>query len=330
MTAPGKTRSGKELIRASTAFASENRALSWWYLASTLAIFAGLLAVAAMAPFWPLRFAAGVVEGLVFVRLFILYHDFLHGAILKGSPLAKAVMYGYGAVSLNPPRVWRETHNYHHANTAKIVGSHVGSYAMVTPDLWRRMSKRERLLYRLQRHPLTMLFGYASIFIYGMCLSSLIRNPRRHWSSALALLVHVSLLFAVIAFAGIDVFFFAMFLPQFVASALGAYLFYAQHNFPGIHIQPREHWSYTRAALESSSYMKLGPIMNWFTGNIGYHHVHHLNPRIPFYRLPEAMAAIPELQTPRMTRLRLKDIRACFSLKLWDPAKQCMVGYPAD
>jgi omega-6 fatty acid desaturase (delta-12 desaturase) len=119
-----------------------------------------------------------------------------------------------------------------------------------------------------------------------------------------------------------------MFLPLAIAMAIGAYLFYAQHNFPDLLVQPRESWDFARAALESSSYMEMGPLMAWFTGNIGYHHVHHLNPLIPFYRLPEAMAALPELQNAKKTSLRLSDIRACFAQKLWDPEAGHMKGYP--
>ena len=122
-------------------------------------------------------------------------------------------------------------------------------------------------------------------------------------------------------------FLFAFALPLMIACTLGAYLFYAQHNFPNMHVQPRESWSYARAALESSSYMEMGPVMRFFTGNIGYHHVHHLNPVIPFYRLPEAMAAIPELQSPGRTSLRPRDIAVCLRLKLWDPETDHMVGY---
>ena len=132
-------------------------------------------------------------------------------------------------------------------------------------------------------------------------------------------------------FFGGEVLWYAFLLPQIIAHALGAYLFYAQHNFPEAYVQPRESWTYVRAALESSSYMKFGPLMNYFTGNIGYHHVHHLNHRIPFYRLPEAMAAIPELQHPRgVTSLHPRDIIACFKLKLWDPEQGKLVGFPED
>src|SRR5690606_20944081 len=236
----------------------------------------------------------------------------------------------YGVLVMTPPKTWRQTHNYHHAHTAKIVGSHVGSYLMVTTDMWEKMSPRERTMYKVIRHPLTILFGYFTIFLYGMCVSSFLRAPRKNWDSALALVVNLALTVSIWAFAGFEVFFFAFFLPLFVATATGAYLFYAQHNFPEMHVQPRDKWEYTRAALESSSYMETGPILRWLTGNIGYHHVHHLNPGIPFYRLPEAMAGIPELQNPRKTSLSPKDIIACFRQKLWDPEREEMVGYPPD
>ena len=125
-----------------------------------------------------------------------------------------------------------------------------------------------------------------------------------------------------------DAFLFAWGVPVAVASALGAYLFYAQHNYPGVKVARRENWTFSGAALESSSHMQLGPAMQWLTANIGFHHVHHLNPAIPFYRLPEAMAALSELQHPQVTSLRPRDVVACFRLKLWDPEQAKMVGYP--
>ena len=141
------------------------------------------------------------------------------------------------------------------------------------------------------------------------------------------MLAHGGLVAVLWGFAGFDVLLFAFLLPYAIASAAGAYLFFAQHNFPGMRIVPVEEWTHYRGALESSSVMKLGPIMRWFTGNIGYHHVHHLNSLIPFYRLPEAMAAIPELQQPIATSLRPRDVFACLRLNLWDPRNQKLVSY---
>jgi omega-6 fatty acid desaturase (delta-12 desaturase) len=92
-------------------------------------------------------------------------------------------------------------------------------------------------------------------------------------------------------------------------------------------VLPTETWTARRASMESSSYMKLNKVLSWFTGNIGYHHIHHLNVRIPFYRLPEALKAIPGLQSPVTTTLSFKDIRACFQCCLWDEGLQRMVSY---
>jgi omega-6 fatty acid desaturase (delta-12 desaturase) len=308
---PGR-RSPKELLAAVRPFAQEDRARSWFHFVETFAVLGGLWAIAFFSPWWWVRLPVSILLGFVIVRGFILYHDFMHLSILRGSTVAKWILYAYGVLVLTPPNVWRQTHNYHHAHTAKIVGSHIGSYWMVTTDMWKQMSAKERLLYKIYRHPLTIFLAYFTVFMYGMCVSSFLRNPRKNWDSLFALIVH-----------------FAFFLPLFVAMMVGAYLFYAQHDFADMYVQPRETWEYTRAALESSSYMKTGPILGWFTGNIGYHHVHHLNPAIPFYRLPEAMAAVPELQNPRgTTSLHPRDIIACFRAKLWDPEQQKMVGYP--
>jgi omega-6 fatty acid desaturase (delta-12 desaturase) len=321
-------REGKELIDATKPFTAESRLRSWWYVLSTLTVLAGLVGLAALPLWWSLRLGAGLVAGLVTVRGFILYHDFMHGALLRGSKFAKGLMSAYGVLVLTPPRVWRQTHNYHHANNAKIVGSHVGSYPVMTVDMWSKATPLQRRWYRVARHPLTIVLGYGGIFLYGMCISGFLRRPHKNWDSALALVVHVTLGVAIYFASGLATLFFAFLLPLAVACAVGAYLFYAQHNFVGMHVQPREEWSYTRAAIESSSFMKLGPIMNWFTGNIGFHHVHHLNPGIPFYRLPEVHAALPELADARQTTLLPRDIAACFRLKLWDPERGEMVSYP--
>jgi omega-6 fatty acid desaturase (delta-12 desaturase) len=124
-----------------------------------------------------------------------------------------------------------------------------------------------------------------------------------------------------------DAFVFGWVVPMAVAATAGSYLFYAQHNFPGLHVADRQSWSFSGAALESSSYLKMGPLMNWLTANIGFHHVHHLNAAIPFYRLPEAMKSIEELRNPVTTTLSPADVAACFELKLWSPEKGQMVGY---
>lgn len=321
-------RSDRDLIEATKPYSAESRLRSWWYLLSSLAALAAGTWAAAQPLFWPLRLALSVLDGLLIVRVFILYHDYLHGALLRGSAPARWILYAYGVLVMIPPRVWRETHNYHHNHTAKLVGSNIGSFATMTIEQWRQATGPQRIRYRVVRHPLTVLFGYFTIFMMEMCLLSFLRSPRKRWDSLVALLVNWVLTAFLIGRFGLATWAYVHFLPLFVSYAVGGYLFYVQHNFGELHIQPREDWCYVRAALQSSSYMETGPVLAWFTGNIGYHHVHHLNPTIPFYRLPEVMRDIPELQNPGRTSLWPREIARCFQLKLWDPVQGRMVGYP--
>jgi omega-6 fatty acid desaturase (delta-12 desaturase) len=196
----------------------------------------------------------------------------------------------------------------------------------MTKEQYLQSSKAKRFNYLFMRHPLTILFGYAFIFLYGMCLYPSLTKPREHFDGLLAFLVHVLLAVAVTWFFGWPALLLTLVLPLFIASAIGSYLFYAQHNFPTVSFRDNSCWAYDSAALESSSFMRTGPVAGWFTANIGYHHVHHLNARIPFYRLPEVVAALPELQAPKTTSLHLGEILRCLRLKVWDGTAQRMVG----
>jgi omega-6 fatty acid desaturase (delta-12 desaturase) len=320
----------RELIAETRRFTREDVGKSVFYVASTFALLALALFAAARAPHFGLRCAASAIAGLLVVRAFILYHDHLHSALLPRSAIARALFRVYGVLVLAPPTVWKQTHDYHHAHTAKIVGSHVGSFAMLTTDMYRAASPRQRFAYRVVRHPLTIALGYVTIFLYGMCLAPLLRSPRKHADAGIALVVHAAIVLLLVLRCGVETALLVGIAPLAIACATGSYLFYAQHNFPSVHVQPRQSWSFSRAALESSSYMELGPVMRWFTGNIGYHHVHHLNAAIPFYRLPEAMAAIEGLQDPPRTTLSPRDVLACLRLKLWDSARGEMVGWPEE
>jgi acyl-lipid omega-6 desaturase (Delta-12 desaturase) len=322
-------RAEKELLIASKAFAVENRAASWRKTFSTFGICIALCAAAVFSPTWPIRLSLSLVLGLTLVRAFCLFHDFQHGAILRQSPLATGLYWVFGQFILTPASVWKETHNYHHAHTAKVIGSHIGSYPVVTTSMWKEMTPAQRVLYRLARHPLNMLLSIFTVFSIGMCVRPFVRAPQKHWSGLLSFVVNYGL-GALALFTGhLDAWIFGWLIPMAVAASTGSYLFYVQHNFPEGHIANRQTWTFSGAALDSSSYMKMGPVMNWFTANIGYHHVHHLNAAIPFYRLPEAMAAIDELKQPGTTSWSPSDIAACFRLKLWDADKNEMVGYPS-
>jgi acyl-lipid omega-6 desaturase (Delta-12 desaturase) len=326
--APGAPeRVDRDLHAATRPFATDTSVRSWAYIGSTFGLLVIVLTAAAIAPWWPLRLTASLLGALLLVRTFILYHDFMHGAILPGSRLARALFYTYGAINLTPPRSWRDSHNFHHANVGKIIGSDVGSFPLMNVEMWRTASRMQRLTYRVTRHPLTILCAYFTIFLVSVCALPLLRRPTRYWDSALSLLSHTSVMTVLWVFAGFDGAFFALLLPMAIAGAMGGYLFYAQHAFPGMQILPEEEWTHYRAALTSSSYLRLGPVMRWFTGNIGFHHVHHLNSLIPFYRLPQAMATIPELQNPTVTTLGVHDVVACFRANIWDDNRQRTIRY---
>jgi len=320
-------RTGRDLYRATTPFAIESEKKSWWLVGSTFVMLVAFLFGAALAPTWPLKLLFSILSALLMVRAFITYHDYMHNAILPRSRLAALLFRVYGALALTPPRSWKNSHNYHHGHVGKIDAAATGAFTIMTTEMWRDASLATRIAYRVERHPLTILAGYLTIFFFSVTLLPLLRNPARHWDSLVALLGHGTLIAVLWVLGGFDVVFFVILLPMTLASMIGSYLFFAQHSFEDMHILSAEDWTYHRAAMESSSYMKLNKLMRWFTGNIGYHHIHHLNVRIPFYRLPEAMEAIPELQSPVTTTLSPRDIRSCFHCCLWDVGLQRMVSY---
>lgn len=319
---------GRKMIMDSIRFAADDPKKSWYYTLSTLFLMTGAFWASYFSSFLLLKAFFGIVAGLLIVRFFIIYHDYQHGAILSKSKAAKWVMSWYGVFVMAPPNIWKRTHDHHHNNNSKLSNSGIGSYPLVSKSTYLKFSKREKFMYKASRHPLTILFGYISLFILDFNVKSLFRSPKNHWDSFLALAFHFGLGTFIFFNGGIAALLLGWMLPFFVANGLGAYLFYAQHNFPGAVFREGTEWDYTLAALDSTSFLVMNPVMNWFTGNIGYHHVHHVNHRIPFYRLKEAMHGLPELQQPKTTTLSPKDILACLKLKLWDPEKGQMISYP--
>jgi acyl-lipid omega-6 desaturase (Delta-12 desaturase) len=320
---------GKDLILATKPFAKEIRWKSWVYTLTTLLLLV-LCIMGTFRYFVPNIFGRimfSVFTALLLSRFFIIFHDYQHHTILRKSVLASLIFTVFGFYMITPPSIWKRSHDHHHANNAKLFSASIGSYPIMTKQKFLDSSDKDRAIYLAVRSPLNMFFAYFTMFIFGMCVASFMSSPKRHWDSLLTLLFHVSAAVFLFIFFGWDTWFLTFFLPFFLSHMLGAYLFYAQHNFPGAIFKKNQDWNYADAALLSSSYMKMNPIMNWFTANIGYHHIHHLNAKIPFYRLPETMAAVPELQKGLVTRLTPSEIRACLKLKVWDPELNKMVGF---
>ena len=319
-------RTGKELILATKPYAADSPGRSWWYVLST----AFLLAVSLEGTLWNFHWVGKMVcsffAGLLILRLFVIYHDQQHQAILPHSRLAAGLMKIFGILVLSPSSIWQSSHNHHHTHNSKLRGSHIGSFPIMTKAQYLKSSKTRRFEYLFMRHPLTILFGYPVVFLYGMCLSPFVNNPREHYDSLIAFVLHVGIAVMLTWFLGWPALLLTQAIPHFIASAIGTYLFYAQHNFPGVSFNDNAGWTYEKAAMESSSYIKTGPLWAWFTANIGYHHIHHLNARIPFYRLPEVFTKIPELKTPKTTSLHPLEIIRCLRLKVWDVEAQRMVN----
>lgn len=321
-----KPLAGKELILATKAYTGENRLRSWWVILSSLAIFAITTTATIQLTFMPLRIFFSIVSGLMMVRIFVIYHDHQHHAILDRSKAANFLMNVVGILSLAPSSVWKSSHNHHHAHNSKLRSSHIGSYPIMTRERYESSSKKEQRIYLFMRHPLTIFAGYITTFLLGMCLLPFIRDPKRHWDGLFALALHAVFIGLLFHFGGISAVLLVVILPISIAAGMGSYLFYAQHNFPMVKHTDNAGWTHHGAALEASSFMRMPAIMHWFTANIGYHHIHHLNAKIPFYRLPEIMKDMPELQHPKSTSLHPAEVLRCLRLKVWDCQQKRMAA----
>ncbi len=317
---------GKDLILATKPYAKEIPWKSWYYTISTLMVLAALWTGIYFIPNLYGKLACSILLGCVIVRMFVIYHDNMHNAILPKSVLADILFWTFGVFILAPPSIWKRSHDYHHNHNSKLFTASIGSWPIVTKQKFKRLSRGQQISYLAIRHPLTILFGYIIVFFYGLSLQSLIASPKKHWDSLIAIVFHLGLSALVFIYLGWLAWVLMIGIPYLISCAIGSYLFYAQHNFPGVSFKGNIEWSYDNAALESSSYMVMNPFWKWMTANIGYHHIHHMNSRIPFYRLPEVMEKIPEMQAAKTTTLNPSDIIACFKLKVWDPEKNRMIG----
>lgn len=319
-------RTGRELIKASMPFAEEDKSKSWYYTLSTMVLLV-LAFVGTLSPVhWSIQLVFSVLTGLLMVKFFIIYHDFNHLAILKNDQVAKLLMNAFGVFILAPVTIWKRSHDYHHINNSKLSNNGVGSYPLLERQDFEQMSRKDQRIYLIIRHPLTIALGYLTLFLFDFNIKTYVQSPKKHLDSLLALVFHFGIGFYLFYVGGVSTLLISWILPFLIANAMGAYLFYAQHNFPGAKFVDNKDWDFTTAASEATSYMKMNALMNWFTGDIGYHHVHHLNHHIPFYRLKEAMNALPELQRREDTTLSPKDIYACLKLKVWDARKGKMTG----
>ena len=304
---------------------------SVWQLASTAVLFAGVWALmyATLGVGYWLTLLLAVPAAFLLIRLFIFQHDCGHGAFFRSSRAADIVGSILGVLTLTPYHYWKKTHAMHHATSGNLEHRGFGDIDTLTVDEYLALSRWKRFKYRVYRHP-AVLFGVGAVLHFFVRHRIPTIVPRT-WNRERRSIVWTDVGLAVfIVSMGVLVGFRQFLLvhvPLMAFSAsIGVWLFYVQHQFEPTYWEHDERWVYEDAALTGSSYYRLPRLLQWATGNIGLHHVHHLNARIPNYRLQHVLDSTPELQ--RVTTLTLRDSFRCVWLALWDERKKKLVRFP--
>lgn len=278
-------------------------------------------------PYWVTLALAMVASGFL-VRIFIILHDCGHGSFLRSKRASTIVGTICGMFTLTPFQQWRHEHALHHATTGDLDQRGHGDVQTLTVAEYLQLSSWKRLHYRVFRHPLVLLLvGPIATFIISQRFVMPTDGPRERRS------VHITNAAIVLASVGMSLLigvwaYLSILLPVTLgAGAVAIWLFYCQHQFEGTYWTHHEDWDFETAALHGSSYFRLPRVLQWFTGNIGFHHVHHLSPRIPNYHLEACHNAHPSLQA--VTTLTIRSSFAAFALKLWDEEHAQLVGLKA-
>ena len=282
---------------------------------------------AADGAYW-LTLLLALPAGGLLVRAFIIQHDCGHGSFLSSPRLNSAVGCTMSVFTLAPYSLWKREHAIHHNGSGNLDRRGVGDIETMTVAEYLAGSPLERWRYRLYRHPL-FLFGFG-VPCYFLVLQ---RLPWFHglkatesWRSVMLLNAVIAVVFGVLgALLGYAAVAMVVLPMVHVASAVGGWLFFVQHQFDDTEWFQPEEWDVQIAAVQGSSYYALPKPLQWITGNIGLHHIHHLNLMIPNYRLQECLEALPELGG--INRLSLRESLRCVRLTLWDEAQRRLVGF---
>ncbi|HEY0626863.1 MAG TPA: fatty acid desaturase [Allosphingosinicella sp.] len=267
-----------------------------------------------------------ILAGGLLLRLFLIQHDCGHGAMFRRRRTNDMVGRAISVLTLTPYDFWRRAHAVHHATSGNLSKRGTGDIDTLTVEEYRKLGRWRRLVYRFYRSPVGMLgVGPSYLFLLRHRLPvGFMRSGWRPWASALGTNAAIGCLAGVMIWQ-IGLWpFLAVHLPiTLIAASAGVWLFYVQHQFERTSWDEDEDWSFHHAAIYGSSHYDLPPVLRWFTANIGIHHLHHLSSRIPFYRLPEAMRAHPELEG--VSRITIGESLRTLRLRLWDEEARRLV-----
>jgi omega-6 fatty acid desaturase (delta-12 desaturase) len=308
-----------------------DRLKGWWQVANSFLPFFGvwylMLLCTTAGAYWAALLLAVPAAGFR-VRIFIIQHDCGHHAFFRSRWANDLLGFLCGIITLTPYHFWRRAHAAHHASSGNLDGRGQGDVDTLTVSEYLKKSRWGRLRYRLYRNPLIMFLPGASfLFIirhrFTIGLPRAWRRERRSvHATNLGILTVLALAWWKI---GLGTFLMIDLPIVMLGASIGTWMFYIQHQYEDAYWRPKGSWDFTRSALEGSSYYHLPPLLQWFTGNIGFHHIHHLNSRIPNYHLPACYAAEPAFR--QGATLSLRESLKCPSLKLWDEESQRMVGF---
>jgi len=260
------------------------------------------------------------------VRIFIIFHDCCHSSFFKSRRASRTVEFITGVLAFAPYRQWRNLHALHHATAADLDRRGTGDIWTLTVQEYLEASRWKRLAYRLARNPV-VLFILAPLYLflveYRFPSRAVSRRQRRgvHMTNG-ALLLIVLLMGLTI---GIKAYLLIQLPVLMFAAAAGIWLFYVQHQFEGVYWERQQNWNFVAAALRGSSFYKLPRILQWFSGNIGFHHIHHLCPTIPNYNLERCHRE--NLPFQAVKPVTFWSSMKALSFRLWDEQRKKLVGY---
>jgi len=318
----------KKLQKGVAAFAKSDLKKSIFQILNTIPPFFVLWFLAYQSlsiSIWLTLGLAVVAAGLV-VRIFIIFHDCTHGSFFKNKKANDTLGTITGIMTLFPYQKWKREHAIHHASSSNLDKRGIGDIWVMTIDEYQKASKWQRLGYRFYRNPLVM-FGLGPLYLVLVSNRINRKDARRkeRLNTYLTNFMIVAIYTLMLAAVGWQEFLIIQGSIMFIAAALGIWLFYIQHTFEDSYFEEESEWNYVKAAVEGSSYYKLPIVLQWVTGNIGFHHVHHLAPRVPNYHLEEAHDSNPPLQ--HATTITISTSLESLRYKLYDPENKTFVTF---